>query len=108
LTFHKFLSLGSQLSFFSSFVATESQQSPLEDSTDAALASITKDGTRDDDHQAELRAMYLAGFQAASQAKSCIPNNYGGPPNSIDGTQNQQGTRFKISNAFQSLLVAYS
>lgn len=73
---------------------------------DAALTSITKDCTRDDDHQAKLRAMYLAGFQAASQAN--IPNNYGGPPNSIDGTQNQQGTRFKISNAFQSLLVAYS
>jgi hypothetical protein len=68
--------------------ATDSQQSSLEDSMDAALTSITKDGTRDDDHQAKLRAMYLAGFQAASQAN--IPNNYGGPPNSIDDTQNQQ------------------
>lgn len=46
----------------------------LKDSVDAALASIQPEGTgksaEKDDKQAQLRAMYLAGFRAASQARS--------------------------------------
>ena len=45
--------------------------SALKDSMDAALATIKADSSKDEDEkQAQLRAMYLAGFRAAAQART--------------------------------------